>query len=329
LLLLFLPLVFFQHPPTISAEAFFEGTDSHQRKSYGELAAASIGGSYRQLQADLASLTSTVTPDDVHTVRKATEQLRDMLDLFEGAYAPSGDVDEWATIRRLLNDGYTLIGYFQDLAHSGEPYTAQTLWTLRQACLLWKANYTAVAHTRRSYHYLSHPSLDRIYDIPNRPLSYFFWGSTSARPSVKCSGLGNVAVVLNASLASLVDDEHHVLSFDSIFPLDNHENFHDFRKHCRSIVNTFNYFPALIPHDNITITSQVEAGVDVLTALYDSYGALNDKWNAYSFAKMNDQFDLDERKDQVVVGWAKLKAQQQLLHLSRTVRFIQSALDFS
>ena len=64
-------------------------------------------------------------PDDIHGARKATLTLRDLLDVFSPVFpntSKTGD-DLWGELRTFMDDGYTLLGDFQDLAHSGVNYT--------------------------------------------------------------------------------------------------------------------------------------------------------------------------------------------------------------
>ena len=100
-------------------------------------------------------------PSNVNTVRKQILYVRDLLDVFSPIYRNTtskttsvgdddhhhresyidsiddDDEDPWATLRKELDRGYTLIGQYQDLDHSHVHYTSQDIYTLQYQILQW------------------------------------------------------------------------------------------------------------------------------------------------------------------------------------------------
>ncbi len=72
--------------------------------------------------------------------------------------------DLWALIRESMNVGYTILGNFQDLNHSGVNYTQKQYDALLGQCLSWSSNYTSM---NVSY------SVDRYVLSPD-PVKYYY-----------------------------------------------------------------------------------------------------------------------------------------------------------
>jgi hypothetical protein len=96
--------------------------------------------------------------------------------------------DLWRTLRKLLADGYRLIGEFQDLDHAHIAYTPSQLAEYQQEVWAWRVGFTTFAETNRRhiFSYLSLPceeqgrkSRHSHCQHAHSHVSHLFWGTTS------------------------------------------------------------------------------------------------------------------------------------------------------
>ena len=96
--------------------------------------------------------------------------------------------DLWRTLRKLLADGYRLIGEFQDLDHAHIAYTPSQLAEYQQEVWAWRVGFTTFAETSRRhiFSYLSLPceeqgrkSRHSHCQHAHSHVSHLFWGTTS------------------------------------------------------------------------------------------------------------------------------------------------------
>jgi hypothetical protein len=100
--------------------------------------------------------------------------------------------DIWAKLRDDLDEGYTTIGDFQDLSHSGVNYTQKELNKRRKDCLEWKDDF--VDHDKK-YDYktfASNPSTQELFYRPSDELSQFYWQYVGVYPVFSKSGLQSI-----------------------------------------------------------------------------------------------------------------------------------------
>ena len=110
----------------VLASGFASGVWGQQCQNFREAGVSRIYPAFVSLGPEyLATLSYAMLPDDVHSARKHTLTLRDLLDIYSPVFPNSskaGD-DLWGQLRGFMDIGYTLLGDFQDLAHSGVNYT--------------------------------------------------------------------------------------------------------------------------------------------------------------------------------------------------------------
>jgi hypothetical protein len=110
----------------VLASGCASGVWGQQCQNFREAGVSRIYPAFVSLgQEYLATLSNATLPDDVRSARKHTLTLRDLLDVYSPVFSNSstaGD-DLWGQLRGFMDIGYTLLGDFQDLAHSGVNYT--------------------------------------------------------------------------------------------------------------------------------------------------------------------------------------------------------------
>ena len=96
--------------------------------------------------------------------------------------------DLWRTLRKILADGYRLIGEFQDLDHAHIAYTPSQLAEYQQEVWAWRVGFTIFAETSRRhiFSYLSLPCKEQgrksrhsHCQYAHSHVSHLFWGTAS------------------------------------------------------------------------------------------------------------------------------------------------------
>ncbi len=226
-------------------------------------------------------------------------------------------VDVWKILRRFLDDGYTLIGDFQDLAHAKVKYTPERLHMYQGQVWNWKEEFVAfVAQNHEGImDYLSHACPDKRENqekesnktsqsrrkeergyIENTPkcsysrskLSHLFWKDTpisqlpdgnADEASAVLGQLGSAQ--LNRTLVYLV----HTLGAEDVVGdqavnEDVHKLYHNLRKEIRSFLDSVDLFGQLLFPGRSS--EQHNEEVLLLKETKKLLGDLNDEVVAYS-----------------------------------------------
>jgi len=227
-------------------------------------------------------------PTDVKTLRKALLYCRDMLDIFVYAYPNETQVgtkvkDVWVQIRGDYNDGYTTIGDFQDLAHSGVNYTKKQLEKLRDACLQWKSGFQQNQLKYDYDVYVQKISTSELFYRDPSELSAFYWQYVDVYPEFGLSGVQNIARLENGLLQIADDNYTQLIELGEPWQDDQHQFMHDYRKLIRSITTIYGYFNVFNNVACVTSTMQT------FNTMYDDLGNINDEVTAYDYYVQNGQ----------------------------------------
>jgi hypothetical protein len=135
-------------------------------------------GNHKHRGAATAATAVTTTclqpPSNVNYVRKQILLVRDLIDIFSPIYSNTtatmtdtngatkverNDIDDpWAVVRTKLDDGYTLIGQYQDLDHSHVRYTIDEISILQYKIIQWNNQFLEIsvvqhdAYSRKDVH---------------------------------------------------------------------------------------------------------------------------------------------------------------------------------
>jgi len=297
-------------------------------ESYGDLGNQTTYPLYQQAQVLLSSLNSTSLPSQVKPLRSALGLFRDMLDLFAYAYPNcsftdyNGDcVDVWRILRESVNVGYTIIGNYQDLSHSGVNYTTIEMDKLLDICLTWKAGYYVQLQDYDFEKLVINPSFTELYIRNKTELSTFYWGTIPTIPNLNISGVDNIAFLEYNLVISSLENYDRVMDMKEVYTNGHHNRFHDYRKLSRAILSVVSF---KVYNDNDTCVTNALA---VVKEMYDNFGDLNNVIVAYDFyMKHGDKTGEKEEQALVISGWATLQkwmvsAQfaQQLICLSESL----------
>jgi hypothetical protein len=261
----------------------------------------------------LPTLTEQSLPAGVRALRHNISDVRNILDIFVFAFpnsTGSHGSDVWPKLRRDLDDGYTLIGDFQDLDHSGVVYTRHDLELRLSKCLKWKTGFEADIQRLDYADFVKRARNDLMFFRPDRMYSKDFWEYVGDVPHMELSGLQNMALLERGIIGQLVEHYQHVVSLTDIWDTENHILFHDFRKLFRSANTVSGFFPGVF--DPKGSDCDVARGVADFAAAYDKFGDLNDEVTAYQFYMQHRKVKAaEEKKVLIKTHWAALKAWMQ------------------
>ncbi len=268
-----------------------------------------------------SSLNETCKPDDVHDVRKLTLRFRNIIDVFSPVYpnvTGTDGKDIWGNLRKHIDDGYTLMGDFQDLAHSSVNYTEDDLEKRLKDVLEWYADWKLYNYTRGYAAFVKAPPPAQDATYRHSDESGFFWkaveeGTGSSLFPQTTTGSGIVAVrrLVSAQLQIISNTSAAVANLSSILPETAHDQFHDFRKTLRAVKDESSEFAAdAVPIFDANSTDVADA-LDLIGKLYDKYGDLNDEWNKYDYYKQKgDKSKESDAASKVESAWSDLRKYQ-------------------
>jgi hypothetical protein len=279
--------------------------------SYGDLAATTTPRALATVVGNLGVLTETVLPNEAKALRKQIGEARDYVDLFSYAY-PADHPDLWKHLRKELDEGYETVGAFKDLYDAqgvSDPsqavYDEALLQARRAAVLNWKQHFGDPDLLDGYTRYVAAPLTDQMAQRKADDLSPYYWGEAKLEPTVKDSGIENLAHLGRALLELARDDFQALRDLRKITKTKNHDQFHSFRKRIRSIAKVARYFPAIFddgvgPADLLAVLDEV----------VDRYGALNDKITAFDLARERGD-DTKALADEIEEQWDELRAWQE------------------
>jgi len=277
--------------------------------NFGDLAIQKTPAYYRKMLLILPSLTEESMPDSVRALRHNISDVRNLLDIFAFAFPNNtgpANTDVWPKLRGDLDAGYTLIGDFQDLDHSGVNYTRHDLEERLHKCLAWKKKFEANMPRFNYEAFAKSARRDMLFYRPDRLYSKDFWEYIGDSPHMELSGLENMAVLERGIIGQLADNYTRVVSLENIWNVDDHILFHDYRKLFRSANTVHGFFPAVY---NTTNDCNVTRGVADFDTAYNMFGDLNDEVTAYQFyIQHHKEKEAAQKKKAIKKDWAALVA---------------------
>jgi len=272
---------------------------SNATLSYGQLAQIMAPPAYHNILQYLPEFNKHTTPGQVETLRRTIRTARDYLDIFVFAYPNISIVDEssedqWKILRNTLDDGYEIIGDFQDLNHSDVDYSKHEEEKRRQVCLDWIIHFENLNGKHNFALVVKSASLGRFFERPSKDLSSFFWGSVQALPSQSLTALQNVALMERSLIQVLASEYPIIITLEKVYKKENYDILHEYRKVVRSVIAVQSEF-AIMNHT----AACVKVAVPFLDQLYGQIGNLGNKvfdYQYYSDNGHNGKADKKKRK---------------------------------
>jgi len=246
--------------------------------TFGQLAAASAAGKWNTMVTLFPNLSNTTLPNNtaLDPLRAAVMDIRDVLDIFPFCYptpAPgSNATDVWKSLRDDLNDGYTLIGDYEDLKDVN--YSVVVQQQMLEQLLAWQVtfmNHTAVFNYEP---YFDAPVSVCVYNRSEKELSSMFWGNSTILPNASMSGNYNLAMLQLAMIQHHYQRYFVLMSFPNLTLPDYAGYMHDYKKQLRAMKLVPSLFPQILNSSSAyygTLTAAVTATYNVLSQTHGTY----------------------------------------------------------
>jgi len=169
------------------------------------------------------------------------------------------DDDLLLVIRRDLDEGYEVLGNFQDLAHSQVHYEPSDVELLRSKCLVWQERFVQDMEARSYLTFLHGPSKNQLHGRPLEDISKLFWGFKGAHPHLHLSGYANMALLLSSLAEEAGGDAlTQLLQLPQVYEEPQHSQFHLYRKLIRSLLAVVHFFPSIIIPESVARMRSLE-----------------------------------------------------------------------
>lgn len=214
-------------------------------KSYGELGKYSIEASLERVLSEVVVLVHSTPPADTKKLRKEIGNLKLLIDVFSFAYPKlkkSGHktVDPLLEFRKVLDEGYEIIGQFKDLSDSGPMSgslpSGDELLKLRSKSINWKKKLLEHIKKENIKMYLSAPLTTVFQNRDKDDLHKYTWAQISLRPNVNLNGVTTIRSLCSEVLRMADSHLSSMVSFDDLFEQEREDFFHSVRKEMRIVL---------------------------------------------------------------------------------------------
>jgi len=209
----------------------------------------------------------------------------------------SSNVDLYYPLRDDLDNGYTWVGNFKDLADSGVNYTQHQEDELRKKCLGWKADFVNHTSYYNYFNFVANPSMTTIFNRDRSTLSSFFWDLVTYEPTLNITGDGNLAMLSRGLLIGALGRFQFFVNLRDIQVLNTSLEFHDYRKLVRAINSVTTYVGAEIYNQTFAC---VTPSNQVLGGLFSSLGKIEDHIVAYRYYEQHNHTSKLTNESQVI-----------------------------
>jgi len=294
------------------------------KDSYAELADKTITPKYDAFLKGLKNFDKDAAPEKVKPFRGPLADARTMIDIFAYAFPPSlkksGKDDIFLSLVKDLTEGHNILGEYSDMG--SVKYTKKEKENLLDKCLTWKEKFLK---NRDSFEYdklVHNPDKEKMHSRKKGDLSGHFWGHVDAEPSLKLTGLENVAVLQDGQLKSIVDRFEKFVGYTNIWDETVHASFHNFRKdlrYCHQVYSAFN--------DIYRDEKAAKKGLAMIPEAEHALGPINNRIESYFFYKKHgNKAKANKLKKEVEDLWTKEKARLKKDGFLETVKELRKNL---
>lgn len=301
--------------------------------TFGELAQQMLPCYYSKMMSGLAVITDDVMPDQIYSERKAILEARDLMDVFSPVYPPStssasDDDDMWMVLRSYLDDGYTVLGDFQDLYASHANYTSEYFDILQGLVLTWNVEFETFRETHDIPTYLSaSPSLTSKHFSHDKE-SKLFWRRVEKLPRGNDLATDSLHILGAEQVHTTFQYMKKIAPLTSVLDTVGHAQYHEVRKLLRSLLDEYKLFGTLMfPDTNLTLVAMSE--IDTARHLL---GDMNDHYVAYTLETMlmtttsNNTQELERLANEIQEEWNYIKSWMIETDLEGTLKSLQQEM---
>ena len=258
---------------------------------------------YQETVSNMPIFTSTVLPGDVYKTRKILLKTRDLLDVFSPVYPnttrTSDGTNMWRLVRHYLNQGYMIVGTFQDLHNAHVMYSQEQMQALRDEVLEWRDDFAYFRETHNdTVKFLASPTRSSYRHKESR----LFWKDEQILPSGRDVATDSLRILGTKQLHRVLEYLWLAYPYVSVLDEEAHVHYHNLRKELRSVVDEFELFGSIM----YAITPKTNSAMKVLMRARKLLGDINDDWTAYSIYVENDEYYSEQTRLAKAIddGWA-------------------------
>jgi hypothetical protein len=271
--------------------------------TFSELAQSMLPIWYFETVSETSIFTPTVMPADVYGTRKIMLKTRDLLDVFSPVYPnTTGSTDLWNSTRNQLDQGYMIVGEFQDLHNAHVMYSQQQLEDYRGRVLDWKRNFEEFRQTHKDVPaFLAAPTLGSFHHDESR----LFWKTLDARATGADPATPWLQFLGSRQLERALRYLKHAYPYESVLNESAHKDYHSLRKELRSLTDEFELFGCVM----VPTTPETSHAIALLTRARKLLGDINDDWTAYSIYVDNSEYYSEQERlaKRIDDEWASFK----------------------
>ena len=273
---------------TLLSKLVFAPDIADASTSFRSLANSMMPAWYQETLSRMPIFTPTVLPGHVYETRKILLKTRDLLDAFSPVYpnttktVDGSNVDMWRLIRHYLDQGYMIVGEFQDLHNAHVLYSQEQMEEKRNEVLEWKREFDEFRDTHDAPEFLASPTTKSYHHKESR----LFWQTAERRPSGEDSATCSLQLLGSIQLEQVVTYFNLASPYVSVLDEDAHEHYHNLRKELRSVADEFELFGEIM----FPMVPESVSSMEVIMKARKLLGDMNDDWTAYSIYVENDEY---------------------------------------
>ncbi len=287
--------------------------------TYGELAKQQLSAVITATTAQAKTFTDQTLPPDARVLRKSLGKARAYIDIL--VYALPGDRkhDFFLELRPLLDEGYEKVGTFKDLydvpqaaGQTNITYDPQELATQRAGVDKFLSKYLAPDFQQQLADFLGDISAAKAWTRNKDDLSKLFWRSVAQVPTFNTPASDALHALTKGQIVQLQAAEPALLALGHLSNDKDIDDFHNFRKRSRVILDMYDYFPTILAP-----SAQAKDQLSIIKDLVSKYGQLHDRLVGYQDAVKARSPKTADLLIQLDMEWAAVKTwQKNTLHLA-------------
>lgn len=287
--------------------------------TYGELAKQQLTAVFAATTAQARTFNDETLPQNARGLRKSFGKARAYIDIL--VYALPGDKkhDFFLELRPLLDEGYEKVGNFKDLHDIPEAagqtnivYDPKEVAARRADVDKFLSKYLAPEFQKQLADFLGDISAANAWTRDKDDLSKLFWRQVAQVPKFNTPASDALHALTKGQIVQLQQAEPALLALGHLISDKDIDDFHNFRKRSRVILDMYDFFPTVLAP-----SAQAKDQLSILKDLVSKYGQLHDRLVGYQDAVKARSPKTADLLIQLDIEWAAVKAwQKKTLHLA-------------
>lgn len=287
-------------------------------QTYCGLATELTTGRLKQAIVGVETIGEGSLPHETKDIRKQVLSSREMLDLFAYCFV---DGEKFLKIRKLLDEGYEIIGHFKDLydlQNVTDPrdahYNMKDVRKRLRPVLDWQREFLLKKST-------IHGLVENVLSsgrtkLKKKDLSSQFWGASSVEPLAQNIASETFSELLK-DLWRVAFAEYKLVRKIKDPSQDQEliETYHNFRKRVRSAIKVIQYF------DDFQ-TQYPPSEIETMTALVEHYGEISDMVAKLELLE-NSKKDSTKLRKAIRTEWDNIQSWENSVSITKTLKTLR------